>query len=561
MTLSPTPDTSATAHPEPLAGHGSGARLACAAVICLAGAVYLNALNNPFVYDDHRLITENRSLVDVNLRALLFQDASRPVINVSYAVDRAVWGDKPFGFHLTNVLLHMLNVGLFYALSFQFATSRRVLEWRERTGAPRPHVVALTAAALFAVHPMLTEAVGYISGRSEVLCGTFFLLALLCAGRWMRGAPWTWLLATFSLWLLALGTKEIAVMFPLVVFAFDRWILGDAAGSEQRRRLRYLHIPLLVTTLVAVILRMTVFTLLEHGGIHPDWRLALVELDITRRYLWMLIAPSQQMIFHTIDPISSVLDPRALGGLATVAILVALAWRLRKGAAIAGLGFVWFLALLAPSSLLIVLGRGEPMAEHRVYLASCGFFLTIGAAIDFIGRRLRPASPARWMMRAASAVLLLQLCGRTLVRNEVWKDPVALWDEAAVAAPDHWVPYVPLGEELHRAGRHEDAVNVLATAIRLKPTEPDAYKQRGVCLLETGKLEDATAMFQQLERINPQSTDAPFGLGLVAIAEGRNAEARELLARAVQRDPSNMAARHALEDLENRMRGGAAPRQ
>jgi serine/threonine-protein kinase len=139
----------------------------------------------------------------------------------------------------------------------------------------------------------------------------------------------------------------------------------------------------------------------------------------------------------------------------------------------------------------------------------------------------------------------------------VWNDPVVLWGEAAMAASDHWVPYVPLGEELHRAGRHEDAVNALSTAIRLRPTERDAYKQLGVCLIETGKLEEAAAKFRELERMDPQSGDAPFGLGLVAIAEGRSSDAHEFLTRAVQRDPSNLAARRALAELEERMRGGA----
>src|SRR5262245_1504483 len=192
-----------------------------------AWAVYLNALNNPFVYDDNRTILDNgsiRSLSDP--RAIVLHEATRPVVNFSYAIDRALWGSTPFGFHLTNVLLHIVNVLLVFVLVQGLGTGG----WGLGTGVgtrdqgPRTDqgpgtdlgpgtdqergtrdqgleiATAFITAALFAVHPMMTEAVGYISGRSDVLSGTFFLLAFLSARRWLvrGGAPW-WV-ATLALW-------------------------------------------------------------------------------------------------------------------------------------------------------------------------------------------------------------------------------------------------------------------------------------------------------------------------------------------------------------------------
>src|SRR5437763_3986226 len=87
----------------------------CAVVTLLAGAVYLNALHNPFVYDDHRMIVENMSIHSLqNIKAIVMHDVSRPLVNLSYAVDYANWGGAPLGFHLTTVLLHMLNVLLLF---------------------------------------------------------------------------------------------------------------------------------------------------------------------------------------------------------------------------------------------------------------------------------------------------------------------------------------------------------------------------------------------------------------------------------------------------------------
>ena len=174
--------------------------VAASVTALLAGLVYLNALHNPFVYDDNRTITANTSIQSgTNLRAMLLYNVKRPVVNVSYAIDRALWGPTPFGFHVTNVLLHMLNVVLLFHLALRLARGR---------------VAAFTAAALLGVHPMMTEAVGYISGRSELLCATFFLPAVMCGRRWLGGGGARWAAITIAFWIAALASKETAAMFP-----------------------------------------------------------------------------------------------------------------------------------------------------------------------------------------------------------------------------------------------------------------------------------------------------------------------------------------------------------
>ena len=139
----------------------------------LAAVVYVNALHNPFVYDDVDTVTANPSLVDLsNVRFVLLYSLYRPVVNVSYAIDRAVWGVAPFGFHLTNVALHALVVVLFYAFC------RRAFRDERPADGQRARWPAFAAASLYGVHPMMTEAAGYVSGRSEVLCAAGFLAAL-----------------------------------------------------------------------------------------------------------------------------------------------------------------------------------------------------------------------------------------------------------------------------------------------------------------------------------------------------------------------------------------------
>jgi protein O-mannosyl-transferase len=547
--------------------------------VALAGLVYVNALDNPFVYDDRRLVVENRSLRDpLDLYAVAVHEATRPVVNLSYAIDRKVWGPKPFGFHVTNVLLHMITV----ALLFDFT--------RRTTGR---RLAAFIAAALFAVHPMMTQAVGYISGRAELLCTMFFLLALDAARRWMLGpfsrppganstriagqwahvqrvarqsdvrtalgGPTRWLFATFALWILALASKETAAMFIVVALAYDRLVLPGTA-PDRRRRLLWLHGPLLAFAMLAVALRLAVFTLIEHPGpIHADWNLGLLELDVVRRYLALLVRPSGQSIFHELAPVSGLLDPRFLSALGVIGMLGALGWWMRRVEGTVTFGIVWFLAAFVPLGALVVLGRGEPMAEQRVYLASCGLFLAFGAGIARLGAVLRWESrrTARLVFGTLLVAVLVVLSMHTVLRNAVWGDPVTLFTEATDAAPNSWLANLLLGEALHDAGRHDEAIGAFTTALQSNAGEPAIYTKLGVCLLEVGQLKGAAAMFQKVRELNPRSPEGVNGLGALALVENKPKEARSFYEQSLLYDPLNVPARLGLAKIEE-LEGNAA---
>lgn len=531
------------------------ARFACGTVALAAGLVYLNALDNPFIYDDHVLIGENRSLLaPLNLLGLILQDLARPVINVSFAVDRALWGPAPFGFHVTNVLLHMLNVGLLFILAtVALRHDERPLDQApERTDAVSPLVVASVAALLLAVHPMMTGAVGYISARSEVLCTTWLVLALLSAGRWMKTADGKWLAATGGLWLLALATKETAAMFPLVLLMYDRLVVPAADVVERRRRVAWLHLPFFGMTTVFVVARVAVLTLVEHAepGI-PQWGFVLVELDVVRRYLLLLLTPGAQSIFHAVSPVSGFFDPRVVVSVVTIGGLLVIAWRVRRLAGLATFGLVWFLLLLVPSSMLFVLDRGEPMAEHRVYTASVGLFLAIGLAVGWLLPRLSELRPTTMrVVQVALIVWLAILGGRTMLRNMQWSDPIAVWTQAVNLAPDHWVPQLLLGEELQRANRCDEAVDRFRTAIRLYPDETTGYRKLGGCLIQLGRFDDARTTFQRLRDHTPESVHATNGLGVLALLGGQSDLARQYFLETLERDPHNIQAQEALATLE-----------
>jgi cytochrome c-type biogenesis protein CcmH/NrfG len=513
----------------------------CGVCTLLAGLVYLNALDNPFVYDDYRVVVDNPSILDLtNVRAVLLRDITRPLANVSYAIDRALWGAAPYGFHVTNVLLHMLNVMLLFQLAWRMAED----EGR------RPALVATATAVLFGVHPIMTEAVGFISGRSEVLCAAFVLSAIICGRRWLRGGL-KWAIPTVGLWAAALATKETGAMFPFVFLAFD-WLGVPGRMAEKRRRLLTVHLPLIATAILAGLARVVLFTRIEYPGqTMIVWSHLLVAVDVVRRYVGLILIPVHQSVFHDVPTIRNVSDPRLLMAIGTAVLMVALVWRASRVAGLASVGTFWFVLFLVPSSMLIVLNQGEPMAEHRVYLASAGLFLAAGAGFERFALWLnRAARPVRLLACGAVTMTVLTLCAGTLLRNSVWSDPVVLWQESVDLAPNHFRPRLGLGDALRAAGRPGEAADQFRAALQAGSEEEWTYVRLGLALAEVGRLPEAAATFTQLERRNPQSALAAIGLGIVAMASRQPDRARRYFAEAIEREPANVQARQSLARLE-----------
>ena len=350
-------------------------------------------------------------------------------------------------------------------------------------------------------------------------------------------------------WVAAIASKEIGIVLPLVLLAYD-WFLLGGTEAERRRRMLKLHLPFIGLAVVAGLVRIAVVALVEHpGGAIVHWKYALVELEVVWRYVLLFATPGSQSIFHEVAPIHRVFAPRAIFAMLAVGLMIVCIWRVRKSIGLVSFGLSWFLLLLVPSAVLVMLDLGEPMVEHRVYLASCGLFLAGGAAVGRLSALLvRPG--VRRLARALAVLGVLSLCGATLVRNAVWAHPVTLWMEAVEQAPDHWRARLMLGEALQDEGRCMEAIGQYRYAIALRPQEQFGYMKMALCLAQIGRLDEAAAAFEMLQRLDPQSAVASVGLGAVAMLAGRPERARRYFNETIQHDPRNVAARQSLALLE-----------
>src|SRR5262249_46592614 len=237
----------------------------------------------------------------------------------------------------------------------------------------------------------------------------------------------------------------------------------------------------------------------------------------------LLVTPRNQTIFHAVAPVNGVGDPMALLAIACIATAIWFAWSVRRTAGATAFGALWFLLLLGPGAVLTTLGVGEPMAEHRVYLASCGVFLAAsGGSVRLREWSERAGGVSRALAPALLALVAVGLGVQTVARNAVWHSPVTLWRESVDLAPDHYRPHLLLGEALQDDGRRDEAMEEFKAAIQLRPKDPTGYNKLGALFAALGRTIEARDTFSRALDLDPRNEQERRALNIIDRAEPRH---------------------------------------
>ncbi|HSM14800.1 MAG TPA: tetratricopeptide repeat protein [Thermoanaerobaculia bacterium] len=505
-----------------------------------AVVVFLGSIHGDFVYDDGRQIVRNTLIQDPDrtLEALgsdvwaavrgtgVASNYWRPTFVGWLIVNVRLFGlEDTTGWHLASVALHLVAVGALFALA-------RAL------GASRP--IAAAVALLFAVHPVHAESVAWISGSPDLLLAVALLgaAALIPLLTRRRSLPaWAGALALF---VLALGAKETALTFPVVVFAVA-WTAADAgAGRGARaRRALWVSAPFALLSLAWLGARTAVL-----GAIARPWPGApdLVSTLLTapavfafylRQSIWPVeIGPSYPL--RAVAP--GQLDAERfwiplLVTVAALAVAVALARRVRGGWA----ALILWLAPLAPTFALGSLHPEQLVHDRYLYLPVGGFLLlTISAlalTIERAGLESRRASVATAAIAALLAILLAARCHRAAAD---WTSEEALWTRGVATDPTSAFNHLQLGATLEAAGRLDEAKEAIDRSLELERT-PRAYLTRARILLGQGRFQQAEADLQELFRGGADGLTNPYTLyqAFEALAIGYDRQGRPDRAAAV----------------------------
>lgn len=499
----------------------AGVRRAALTVLVTAALVYVNGLANDFLMDDKFIAFSNTELPPgagawrIFLRGERFQARDlpyyRPLTNLTYYVDRQTWGANPAGFHLTNLLLHTGNSGLVFGLARSLAGG---------LGTP------LLTGLLFALHPVHTESVTMVQGRTDLLMTVFLLLSFWLVRAADAGGAGGRVAAGLALgaFFLALLAKEMAVTWPVLLAAWCQ-LLPAKDQDVARRRWRLLGLLGLVIGLYGI-LRLAVVGLprIDPGlvGIRQHSVRFLLIPRTLLTYFRLMVWPVGLHFYYEFPVPRSAADPAfllPLVGLGTC--LLGVAWLVRRWP-LATFGVAWFLVSLLPVSNVILI-PGFVLAERYLYFPSIGFLL----AVAFLAHRLLAGMEdrARRLSWAAVAAIVLLLADFSVKRNDQWKDPLGIYEGMAASSPNSVFVRTNLGLEYLDRGRVDDAIAQLERSRALDPRYPPVYNDLGVAYARKGLRAEAEANYRWALTLSPTYAEAHNNLGVLFEDGGQWAQA------------------------------------
>ena len=477
--------------------------LAVLAVAVLAA--YANSLAGPFVFDDASSIVANPTIRHLSWTALSPPNASvtaqgRPILNLSLALNHAVSGTDVWSYHAFNVAIHLL------AAFTLFGLIRRTLA---ALNAQHTTLISLSAALLWAVHPLQTEAVTYTIQRAESLMGMFFLLTFYCFARGAITAQKTrWFSLSVVSCALGVATKEVAVVVPPLVLLYDRsFVSGSFRAALRRHRWFYLSLASTWLLLAALVLS----TGGDRGGSFGNglawWAYPLTQFQAITRYLALTIWP-RPLVFeygtYWVTGAAGVI-PWALP---VVALLAATVFALVRRPTWGFLG-AWFFVILAPTSLAP--GTTQMIVEHRMYLPLAAVLVAVVLA-------LHAWLKTRAVIVTSTVAALLALA--TYARNADYRSEIALWRDTVEKRPDNPLAHQLLALALEHGGDTAGALAHYEAALKLKPNFALAHDTLGQLLFRLGRRDEAAAHFETALSLQPNFADAHDHLG-VALAKQR----------------------------------------
>ncbi len=513
------------------------ALLAVVAVTCL---IYFNSLNNAYTFDDHPIIEDNPVLAKGDLRSIITSPfwpgqpelgLYRPVTLSSFAINRWILGEDPFGFRVVNVLLHALVAWSLYLVARRFCG----------------YGPALAAALVFSVHPINTEAVNAIVGRAELLAGLFVLLAWYAHHRKDEGLLWR--VASLMAYALACLSKEHALVFPSFLVAEDV-LFRDGTPGERLADLfgrwqQYVGFAVvgcgalgLRALIVGSVMLPSLPSVVDNPLAHVDaLSRILTGLALLPRYLSLVIAPQSLSVdysYQQIQTVTTLLDGFVVTGVILLAGFQMLIHRSVVGQvdALFGLASVVIVLAWLPISN-IAFPIGTPMNERLVYLPMVGVSFLTAALYSYLRDRVR-IIPV-WVVGAAVIILL---GGRTIARNTDWRNDFALFAAAAEASPNSAKAYFNLGNAIRDEGNASGALDAYGRALSIYPAYSEVHYNRGVIYQDQKAYPTALEAYAKVLEHEPDHVNALCNRGILLAREGRADAAVASLERAALLSPA-----------------------
>jgi tetratricopeptide (TPR) repeat protein len=537
----------------------------CIFILILGSIVYGNHLQNPFQFDTVVYIANNHTLDNVSkiLNINFFKNnifTNRGLLQISYALNAQLDGFRTFSYHLVNLILHLTNSLLIY-----FITRKIWCYFGWKGGWLKEndiHALSLFTAVLFLLHPIQTESVIYIMGRSEVFSGTFYLSAFMlfqvCIDKENPSTTRFKVLALLLvsvIFLLGFSVKQTLVTLPMILLLY--FFFGRQPDSFSINILNKWKWGLGLIFIIGLFLLFRKLLTDESFLIGPS-----NAGENIGRLNYMLTQPSVLLSYYLklfVFPINLNIDPdirivtqwwswKFYAGIVAIVFAFFVSHRIKETRA--PLFFVfWFLIVMSPSSSIITLN--DLAAEHRTYLASYSFCAVSAVFIYRMPCLVFPKYPekSRFVTLTISIFIVILFSIITIQRNQTWTSEVALWNDTLKKSPNKIRPIINLanayttfgsfdlaieyyekamalnskifttnynlGNLYLERGREEEAINLLETAALIRPNNPEVNVLLGEVYLKRKTIDRAEFYFKKAVELNPNYALAMRNLGII----------------------------------------------
>ncbi|CAB1081966.1 hypothetical protein D1AOALGA4SA_9606 [Olavius algarvensis Delta 1 endosymbiont] len=541
----------------------------CLLVLIAVGfLIYSNIFQSPFIFDDYLIIKNNPSirmeelsLSDV-VTAVSGPGSNRPISTFSFALNYYFDGYNLFGWHLANIVVHIITgILLFFFLktTLQIAGRLNGNGVASSLGSKGILTVSGLSAFLWLANPVQTQSVTYIVQRMNSMAAMFFILALLLyakgrlAGQKAKQAidmkaadgrsklrarkHYLWYLGCILAGILALGSKESSASLPFFIFLYEWYFFQDLSKKWLKKQMIYIAAIGILFILVALL----------HLGLDP-WekfknlrdfseghftlgQRLLTQARVVLYYLSLIFYPNPSRLNLDYDfPLSgSLINPlTTLPALIGIIGLVVLAIFLARKQRLASFCILWFLGNLVIESSVIPLAI---IFEHRIYLPS--MFICLLPPLLFY-RYIKH----EWLTAAISCLLIMVSSYWTYERNRIWRDDIALWTDCTKKSPHKARTYSNLGVAQKKQDLVDEAFQNFLIALQLDPDFADAQFNLGIIFNEQEKTDEAIAHFRRAIDIRPNFAEVHNNLGVALLKQDKTNEAIEHFLIALQLRPN-----------------------
>jgi tetratricopeptide (TPR) repeat protein len=497
----------------------------CALLVLAVALVFGQAVRAQFLnYDDDQYIyytpqvTKGLTL-DGTAWAFTHRHAHNrhPLTTLSHMLDCQLYGLKPAGHHLTNIVLHTATVVLLFLVLYSMTSKL----W-----------LSAIVAAVFALHPLRAESVAWVSERKDVLSGVFFMLTLAAYARYAR-RPFSWhrYLLVVVLFGLGLMCKPTIVTLPFLLLLLDYWPLGRLA--EAKRPILE-KLPMIAMTAIWCAVTLSTQRVAVEALAHLSLGSRVANAIVSyAAYLGKLLYPAGLIPFypHPLDTLPATTVAACALLLATIS---AVAFACRKRHPYLLVGWLWYLGSLVPVVGIIQAGE-QALADRYTYLTQIGILIALVWGIA----SLLPARPyCRTIGGLTAGAVIIGLMTATSIQVSYWRDSRTLWTRTLKICPQNYIAQLNLGNALYQEGRTDDAIEQFRLAVKVNPNHAVAHCNLGESLHHRNEDQEAIQEFERALKIDPELVQGHYCLGNVLAQRGQFEAAIAHFRKALEINPN-----------------------